>query len=157
MFRNPIGVLALVGVGSFSATPRSLFLEKTIPFGGLEGRIDHMAADVNGGRLFVAASGNKTLEVLDWSTGKSDQEHRRARRAAEDRVSGRYQSSLSSDRRRPRHAYLRRLVICAAPDFQLGDDADNMRFDPDSRFVRGTAPERWPQLTVMASVSPTSQ
>jgi hypothetical protein len=30
-----------------------------------------VAADVAGGRLFVTALGNKTLEVLDWNSGKT--------------------------------------------------------------------------------------
>src|SRR5207302_5604178 len=34
-----------------------------------EGRIDHMAADVPGHRLFVAALGNNTLEVVDLTAG----------------------------------------------------------------------------------------
>src|SRR5580704_8925244 len=55
------------GIGE-AADP--LQFEKSIPLTGVEGRIDHMAADVAGGRLFVAALGNKTLEVLDWNTGK---------------------------------------------------------------------------------------
>ena len=37
---------------------------------GVEGRIDHMAADIQGHRLFVAALGNNTLEVLDVKEGK---------------------------------------------------------------------------------------
>jgi DNA-binding beta-propeller fold protein YncE len=35
------------------------------------GRIDHMAADVAGQRLFVAALGNNTVEVLDLKAGKT--------------------------------------------------------------------------------------
>ncbi len=37
---------------------------------GVEGRIDHLNADVKGQRLFVAALGNNTLEVLDLAQGK---------------------------------------------------------------------------------------
>lgn len=46
-----------------------LRLEKTIPLPRVEGRIDHLAADVEGRRLFVAALGNNTLEVLDLKAG----------------------------------------------------------------------------------------
>jgi hypothetical protein len=41
-----------------------------IPLPGVEGRIDHMSADVQGQRLFVSALGNNTLEVLDLKAGK---------------------------------------------------------------------------------------
>jgi DNA-binding beta-propeller fold protein YncE len=41
-----------------------------IPLPGVEKRIDHLAVDVTGQRLFVAALGNGTLEVLDLRAGK---------------------------------------------------------------------------------------
>jgi YVTN family beta-propeller protein len=63
-----------------TSTPRT---DETTPAGGsvslkqmqaiqlpnVEGRIDHMALDVTGGRLFVAALGNNTLEVIDLTAG----------------------------------------------------------------------------------------
>src|SRR5436309_1835932 len=42
----------------------------TIPLPGVEGRFDHFAVDVKGQRLFAAALGNNTLEVLDLAAGK---------------------------------------------------------------------------------------
>src|SRR5262245_32110018 len=48
-------------------------LVKTIPMPKVEGRIDHMAADVAGQRLFVAALENNTIEVLDLKAGKTIQ------------------------------------------------------------------------------------
>ncbi len=42
-----------------------LELAATIPMPGVKGRIDHFAVDVKGHRLFVAALGNNTVEVLD--------------------------------------------------------------------------------------------
>ena len=42
-----------------------LALEASIPMPGVRGRIDHLAVDVKGERLFVAALGNDTLEVID--------------------------------------------------------------------------------------------
>src|SRR5262249_48862484 len=46
-----------------------LRLVQTIPLPHVEGRIDHMAVDLQGQRLFVAALGNDTLEVLDLQAG----------------------------------------------------------------------------------------
>lgn len=43
---------------------------QVIPLPGVEGRIDHMAVDVAGRRLFVSALGNNTLEVLDLGQGR---------------------------------------------------------------------------------------
>src|SRR6266850_1506540 len=50
-----------------------LTLAKTIPLENVEGRIDHMAVDVAGQRLFVAALGNNTVEVVDLKAGKKIQ------------------------------------------------------------------------------------
>lgn len=50
--------------------PVTLTLTKTIPLPGVKGRFDHFAADVKGHRLFVAALGNDTLEVVDVAAGK---------------------------------------------------------------------------------------
>ena len=43
---------------------------QTIPLDGVQGRIDHMAVDLKGHRLFVAALGNNTVEVVDLQSGK---------------------------------------------------------------------------------------
>src|SRR5579864_7765505 len=42
----------------------------TVPMPNVEGRIDHMSIDVKGQRLFVAALGNNTLEVIDIKNAK---------------------------------------------------------------------------------------
>jgi DNA-binding beta-propeller fold protein YncE len=59
--------------GIAQAQDAALTLDKTIPMPKVEGRIDHMAADVAGQRLFVAALENNTLEVLDLKAGKTIQ------------------------------------------------------------------------------------
>jgi len=53
--------------------PAPLRLEKTIPLPNVEGRIDHLAFDVENQRLFVAALGNNTVEVVDIKNGKAAQ------------------------------------------------------------------------------------
>src|SRR5215217_8850521 len=45
-------------------------LIQTMPLQGVEGRIDHLSIDIKGQRLFVAALGNNTVEVLDLNTAK---------------------------------------------------------------------------------------
>jgi DNA-binding beta-propeller fold protein YncE len=47
-----------------------LLLVQTIPLPHVEGRLDHMAIDLKGRRLFVAAHDNNTLEVVDLISGK---------------------------------------------------------------------------------------
>jgi DNA-binding beta-propeller fold protein YncE len=47
-----------------------LDFSKAIPLPDVQGRFDHFAIDVRGHRLFVAALGNNTLEVIDLAAGK---------------------------------------------------------------------------------------
>src|SRR3954454_3637688 len=48
----------------------ALRLEKTIPLPDVQGRIDHLSIDVKNQRLFMAALGNNTVEVIDLEQGK---------------------------------------------------------------------------------------
>jgi DNA-binding beta-propeller fold protein YncE len=48
----------------------TLKLIQTIPLPGVTGRFDHFAVDAKGHRLFVAALGNNTLEILDTAAGQ---------------------------------------------------------------------------------------
>jgi DNA-binding beta-propeller fold protein YncE len=50
--------------------PAALNLTRTIPLSGVKGRFDHFAIDEKGRRLFAAALGNNTLEVIDVAAGK---------------------------------------------------------------------------------------
>jgi DNA-binding beta-propeller fold protein YncE len=46
-----------------------LELTKTIAMPGVRGRIDHLDIDLSGERLFVAALGNNTVEIIDLRAG----------------------------------------------------------------------------------------
>lgn len=48
----------------------ALTLAKTVPLADVRGRIDHFAMDAQGQRLFMAALGNDTVEVIDLKTGR---------------------------------------------------------------------------------------
>jgi DNA-binding beta-propeller fold protein YncE len=46
-------------------------LERTIPLPGVVGRIDHLAYDAEHQRLYIAALGNNTVEIVDVKAGKA--------------------------------------------------------------------------------------
>src|SRR5262245_11958101 len=48
----------------------ALVLKQSIPLPGVRGRFDHFSIDTKGQRLFVAALGNDSLEVIDLAAGK---------------------------------------------------------------------------------------
>jgi YVTN family beta-propeller protein len=60
----------LLGTSALAQKPGPLRLVASVPMPQVEGRIDHMALDVAGQRLFVAALGNNTLEVIDVKNAK---------------------------------------------------------------------------------------
>lgn len=70
-----MGLIALVFLLSCGGTPDTTHLEKEvlhpetkIALAGVDGRIDHLTYDPAGHRVFVAALGNNTVEVVDLAT-----------------------------------------------------------------------------------------
>jgi DNA-binding beta-propeller fold protein YncE len=63
-------VLACVMPATHAAGNGALEPAATITLPEVTGRIDHFAADVEGRRLFVAALGNDTVEVIDMATNR---------------------------------------------------------------------------------------
>jgi DNA-binding beta-propeller fold protein YncE len=61
--------LASVVTGQ-SPKSQPLRVQKSIALPGVEGRIDHMSVDLKNQRLFVAATGNNSLELIDLKSGK---------------------------------------------------------------------------------------
>jgi DNA-binding beta-propeller fold protein YncE len=62
-------IVVLAGI-AHAEGPAPLRQTQLIPLPGVEKRIDHMAVDPAGKRLFVSALGNGTLEVIDLQAGK---------------------------------------------------------------------------------------
>ena len=67
-FFTTIAILLAVAALAWAGEP--LQRAQVITLDGVTGRIDHMAADVKAGRLYVAALGNNTVEVIDLAAGK---------------------------------------------------------------------------------------
>lgn len=128
--------VGLAPIGSCAAAAETaLVLENRIPLIDVAGRIDHLAVDVTGKRLFVAELENNSVDIVNLDTG-----------AAMKRIGG---------LRQPQGlAYLadrKLLVVANAGDgsvrffdgddltprgsVDLGEDADNVRIDPKSGRV----------------------
>jgi DNA-binding beta-propeller fold protein YncE len=63
-------LLLVSNMNLVAAESSALRLTATIPLVGVKGRFDHFAIDAKGHRLFVAALGNNTLEIVDTVQGK---------------------------------------------------------------------------------------
>lgn len=62
--------ISLLALQLYAAETNALTVVKTIPLPDVRGRIDHFALDSKGQRLFMAALGNDTVEVIDLAAGK---------------------------------------------------------------------------------------
>ena len=62
-------LLALAPGRASSAEPSALELVRTIPLKGAAGRLDHLALDAKGSRLFIANLSNNSLDVVDLKAG----------------------------------------------------------------------------------------
>jgi DNA-binding beta-propeller fold protein YncE len=112
-----------------------LRLAGTVPLPNVEGRIDHFSVDVKGGRLFMSALGNNTVEVIDLRTGTRSHT-----------ISG-----LNEPQGVLYVPQLNRIFVangqggaCKVFDgtslsllhtIDFGDDADNLRYDPAAKLV----------------------
>ena len=65
-----VALLCCFAAATSNAQSAPLKLKQTILLPGVEGRIDHFAADPSGQRLFVCALGNNSLEVIDLRKGE---------------------------------------------------------------------------------------
>ena len=68
--RSAVLVVSFGCIMAADAEEKAFKLNQTIPLPAVEGRIDHLALDALGERLFVCALGNNTVEVLDLRKGK---------------------------------------------------------------------------------------
>ena len=62
--------LLLSAAPSVAADADALVLTQTIPLKGVPGKLDHLAVDAKGERLFIANKPNNTLDIVDLKAGK---------------------------------------------------------------------------------------
>jgi len=120
---------ALCGLSHAQTLP-VLHLEREIPLPGVQGRIDHLSVDLVGQRVFLSALGNGTVEEIDLAQG---------RRAAEIKGLEEPQGILylpsnsvlyvASGGDGTVRSYDGR-TLQPLKSVSLGDDADNLRFNP---------------------------
>ncbi|MBW8888890.1 MAG: YncE family protein [Fibrobacteres bacterium] len=122
--------LLLFATAVFATSPTALIV---LP--GVSGRIDHLALDAAGKRLFVAALGNNSVEVVDLSASKpirSLQGLAEPQGVAYIPASGHLYVADGGDGK---------VIVFDAKTFErlrileLGSDADNVRVDPHGERV----------------------
>ena len=126
-----LAIAALLSIRGTAAEPLTLL--RTIPMPQVQGRIDHLTMDRAEQRLFVAALGNNTVEVLDTRAGTV------LRSLAGFHEPQGIGQPLAGDVVAVANGGSGDLVLLDRATFRvsrsvpLGDDADNVRFEPAAR------------------------
>jgi len=129
-----LGLASCSSAGWAQPTP-ALHFEREIILPDVQGRIDHLAADVAGRRVFVAALGNGTAEVVDLGLGRRVGQItglKGPQGVVYVPANGRLYVASGGDG--IVHSYDgRTLKLLKTVD--LGDDADNLRYDAKRKLV----------------------
>lgn len=130
-----LGLVACSQPASSGAAP-PLVLERTIALPGVSGRIDHLALDAQGRRLFVAELGSGAVEAIDLAAGKVDGRIAGLSEPQGLAVTATMLAVASGGDGTVRSYRLPGLQPAGRLD--LGADADDVRIDPDNgRLVVG--------------------
>jgi DNA-binding beta-propeller fold protein YncE len=131
--RSAIGVvlLSICGVIPVEApsTP-PLRLEKTIELPDVQGRIDHLSIDLKTHRLFMAALGNDTVEVIDLRAGKRVQTIRGLAEPQGILFVPDVNRVFVANGKDGSLRLFDGTSLTAVKAVSFGDDADNLRLDP---------------------------
>lgn len=117
------------------ADAQSLRLVKTIPLAGVQGRIDHMAVDVAGQRLFVCALGNNTLEVIGLKSGERIKSVSGLREPQGVRYLPESNMIVVANRADGVATFFDGTTYAPVKTVRLGVDADNVRYDAANKRV----------------------
>ena len=131
---RPVLLLACAALAHTQSKP-PLRLEKTVSMPDVQGRIDHMFFDAQSSRLFVAALGNNTVEIIDVKQGKRIHS-----------IPGLHEPQGILYLANPNRLYVANaddgtLRIFDGTSYEpvstikLGDDADNIRWDEEERKI----------------------
>lgn len=115
--------------GLASGQKSTLRLERTIPLPGVEGRIDHLSADVTNHRVFISALGNGTVEVVDLNGGQRIGEIKGLKEPQGVLYVPQHESLYVATGGDGMVRRYNGKALAPAGSISLGDDADNLRFD----------------------------
>jgi WD40 repeat protein len=129
-----VSLLALTGNAQ---TDAPLKLVQTIPMPGVQGRLDHITVDVKGKRLFIPANGENqnTVEVIDVQAGK-----RIASIPGQSKPQGTFYSPdfntlFVTNGTDGTCKIFRGDNFKPIDSFQLGADANQVGYDPDTKYL----------------------
>src|SRR6266480_1962627 len=138
MTRQMRVLMVLVGAAAahVAAQSQPLVLKSVIPLPNVEGRIDHLAFDAVRGRLYVAALGNNSVEVTDTVSGThvmtlpGFHEPQGIVVIPDINIVNAVNSIAIANGNSGTLQVIDALSYQARRTVSIGDDADNLRYDP---------------------------
>jgi DNA-binding beta-propeller fold protein YncE len=138
---RPTALAAAVLAVLASAFPRAggeLVLIRSIALPRVEGRIDHLAFDVSHQRLYVAALGNNTVEVVDAAAGTHLNGLSGFREPQGIAVADDFDIVAVANGEGDGIQFVNGSAFTPGASVHLGDDSDNVRYDaPAKRLYVG--------------------
>jgi hypothetical protein len=112
-----------------------LQLEEQVPIPNVAGRLDHFSADVKRKRLFVSALGNNTVEVVDVFAGRDIHSIQGLREPQGVLYVSNVDKLYVANAGDGKVNVYDGTTYTLRKSIELGDDPDNIRFDPSSQEV----------------------
>ncbi len=126
-----VALAGMIGVatGTCQAADAPLAQVQTIPLESVRGRIDHIAVDVAGDRLFVAELGNDSVDVIDLEAGKATGRIENLKEPQGIAYLSDSDSIVVANAGDGTVRFFRAADLGPLGTVVLGDDADNVRID----------------------------
>lgn len=132
--RCTLGVLILFALCPVPHAAPAM-IPQTIELAGVRGRIDHLAIDTLGQRLFVAALGNNSVEIVDLKLGKVTHSiHDLREPQGVVYIPGKNRIYVANGDDGTVQSF-EGATFAALQTIELGSDADNLRFNPETNTV----------------------
>ena len=128
-------LLLLTGPPARAQTDSMLRFVQTVTLAGVEGRIDHLSVDLKGERLFVAALGNNTAEVIDLRAGKRIRSLTGFHEPQGVAFVGDYNKLFVANAKGGACDILDGSSLKPIKSVKFSDDADNIRYDAKAHAV----------------------
>ena len=135
LHRIALPLVLLLSCCALKGQKPALTLVQTIPLPAVEGRIDHLAVDMDGQRVFLAALGNGTVEVVDLQLGQRAGEIKELKEP-QGLLYLQFNNSLyvATGGDGMVRVYNGR-TLSLAGSVHVGEDADNLRWDHETHSV----------------------
>ncbi|MDX8483181.1 hypothetical protein RFN28_32720 [Mesorhizobium sp. VK24D] len=122
------GMVQAATVGC-QAADAPLVQVQTIPLENVRGRIDHMAVDIAGNRLFVAELGNDSVDIVDLKSGKASRKINNLKEPQGIAYLSDGDLIVVANAADGSVRFFRAADLAALGTVALGDDADDVRTD----------------------------